>query len=160
MQQKIADNSMIQELKNEFDQTQVSSDEGTPLGTFGFFLCFLLIFLLGDETPTEDDTPYQESNGHDSHEIKIVTRNMPQSWGAPTQREPPRMENSGFGNNKNLSTPNGRYHYSPDDRRYKDSYSSSNWDDDRRNRRDRHSESKSSWDDHRSHRSASLSKVK
>ena len=36
MQQKIADNSMIQELKNEFDQTQVSSDEGTPLGNATF----------------------------------------------------------------------------------------------------------------------------
>jgi len=34
-QQKIVENSMIQELKNEFEQTQVSSDEGTPLGKKG-----------------------------------------------------------------------------------------------------------------------------
>lgn len=44
MQQKIADNSMIQELKNEFDQTQVSSDEGTPLGNTNFKFIWELVF--------------------------------------------------------------------------------------------------------------------
>jgi len=128
-QQKIVENSMIQELKNEFEQTQVSSDEGTPLG---------------DETPTEDDTPFQASNGY-AHEIKIVTRNIPTSWGTPQQ---PPIKESSWGQSKSTSTPNGKYQ-SPEDRRHKDSYSSSNLDDDRR-KRDRYSESKSSWDDHRS----------